>query len=128
MNTSQYLSPHFFAPGACFKFDNGDKYANVSYMKFATLVYQGGLANVFSHETDQRPSRHLDGEPYASVRERQFQGTFGQCEAYAAGLKAAGVTVRVAWCNEAGDIINSHWNFSHFEKAPFDNQFHFNSI
>ena len=97
-------------------------------MKFATLVYQGGLANVFSHETDQRPSRHLDGEPYASVRERQFQGTFGQCEAYAAGLKAAGVTVRVAWCNEAGDIINSHWNFSHFEKAPFDNQFHFNSI
>lgn len=72
MNTSQYLSPHFFAPGACFKFDNGDKYANVSYMKFATLVYQGGLANVFSHEIDSHP--RSQNHPSGSVNSKAHSG------------------------------------------------------
>lgn len=91
-------------------------------MKYATLVYQAGIANVFSHETDAVNFRDL-GELKASRRIRLMQGDFRACENFARGLKAAGVIVRSAWCNEAGDIINSFWKFSDFENAPFSDEF-----
>ena len=73
------------------------------------LVYQGGIANVF--------------EEIESKRIRIKQGSFTSCEEFCRGLRQAGETVRVAWCNKAGDIINSKWNFYSFYNAPFDDSF-----
>lgn len=28
-----------------------------------------------------------------------------------------------AWCNEAGDIANSFWNYENFDRAPFHDKF-----
>jgi hypothetical protein len=90
--------------------------------KYATLVYQAGIANVFSHETDHHSLRS-DSEPKASVCRLLLQSDFKTCESYARGLEDVGVLVRSAWCNKAGDILNEHWNFSNFENAPFYKQF-----
>lgn len=80
----------------------------------ATLVYQGGLANVFAHH----PKR------------RVVQGSFVQCEWYMRGLQDAGVTVDVAWCNEAGDIADRKWTHGlaaarDHGQAPFPESYHF---
>lgn len=89
-------------------------------LKYACLVYQGGIANVFS-EQSQIDGRNESGR--SLLRVRLLQSDFKTCEAYARGLQDAGVTVRSAWCNEAGDIIGSHWRFTGFEDAPFCESF-----
>lgn len=76
-----------------------------------TLVYQGGIANVF---------RHLTGE---SERQRIMQSDFRSCEHFCRGLKEGGHTVFVAWCNEAGDIRQRPWNTTNFDNAPFHDSF-----
>ena len=91
-------------------------------MKYATLVYQGGMANVFSHEIPLHYFARTES-PVASERVRLMQGSFRACENFAAGLKAEGVTVRSAWCNEAGDIIGSVWKFQDLTEAPFSDKF-----
>lgn len=89
-------------------------------MKYATLVYQAGIANVFAHVSDHS---FFGISPQPTERKRLIQSDFHTCEAFARGLSAAGVTVRSAWCNEAGDIINSFWRFCHLEDAPFSDKF-----
>ena len=81
-------------------------------MKKATLVYQGGIANVFEQVDGQRGARLL-------------QHSFVACEWFCRGLRAAGVEVDVAWCNQAGDIADAKWNWTNFEDAPFSESFGF---
>ena len=87
-------------------------------MKHATLVYQAGIANVFSHDV---PSKVTNAN--SSSRKREMQSDFRTCEAFAAGLKRAGVKVKTAWCNQAGDIAMLVWNFENFEEAPWSEKF-----
>lgn len=84
-------------------------------MKYAALVYQAGLANVFELQ-----SMTLD----ASTRQasRLLQSSFQQCEAFALGLAAAGVSVSTAACNQAGDITNADWSV-HLDEHPFSESF-----
>lgn len=74
--------------------------------KQATLVYQAGIANVFAHTEDKAPRRLI-------------QSDFHTCECFSHGLQAAGIEVRSAWCNQAGDIINSEWQYTDLDEAPF---------
>lgn len=90
--------------------------------KYATLVYQAGIANVFSHEKDLYGLKDESGL-VPSRRIRLKQADFKTCEAFCGGLEAAGVIVRKAWCNKAGDIINENWNFQNLQDAPFSEQF-----
>lgn len=80
----------------------------------AMLVYQAGIANVFAVE---RINNLTDGRNAA----RMLQSSFGACENYAAGLAAAGVVVRTAFCNRAGDITNLPWTTKE-EDAPFSDR------
>ena len=75
------------------------------------LIYQAGIANVF-----------VDTKAEYSVK-RVLQSDFSSCENFCRGLKAAGECVVVGWCNEAGDILKSSWNYKNFENAPFNKQF-----
>ena len=86
------------------------KIFNIRKKDVCVLVYQGGIANVFKATV---------GGP----RERIMQRDFKTCENYVRGVAAAGVRVLVAWCNEAGEIKDSHWHFTGFENAPFHDQF-----
>jgi hypothetical protein len=82
----------------------------------AMLVYQGGIANVFAvdsfsiYDVSRRNARRL------------LQHAFGPCEYFARGLAAAGVIVRSAACNRAGDIINERWTLN-LEDEPFSERF-----
>lgn len=79
----------------------------MTLIKQATLVYQGGIANVF--DTGK-------AEPV-----RLIQADFRTCEAFARGIKATGVPVHYAWCNQAGDIglPGIKWNYEAFGDMPF---------
>lgn len=84
-------------------------------MKYAALVYQAGLANVFELEAmtldaDKRKARRL------------LQGDFRACEYYARGLAAAGVRVSTAACNRAGDVTEAEWSI-HLDEQPFSESF-----
>jgi len=83
-------------------------------MKYAVLVYQGGIANVFELSA-------LSVAPEARTR-RLIQSTFGECEAFARGLKAAGVIVTTWACNQAGDIARAEWS-ADLEAQPFSDKF-----
>jgi len=76
------------------------------------LVYQAGIANVFQ--------RH--GKKHFTYS-RELQNTFNVCENFCRGARYMGATIITAWCNEAGDIAERHWNFSNFENAPFCENF-----
>ena len=90
------------------------------------LVYQGGIANIFEEipMTDTR-NTPTTGLTVRAERVRVLQDAFSTCETFCRGLRVAGATVRVAWCNEAGDIKNSLWHFGKFENAPFHDSFAF---
>lgn len=83
--------------------------------RIAMLVYQAGIANVFSvsevtlHHPMQRKARRL------------LQGSFRECEAFSRGLWAAGVPVSVASCNQAGDITDADWQDG-LDDCPFREQ------
>jgi hypothetical protein len=84
-------------------------------MKYAALVYQAGLANVFelgnmSLDLVQRDAKRL------------MQSDFRSCENFALGLKAAGIVVTTAACNKAGDIINLEWDID-LDAQPFSDKF-----
>jgi hypothetical protein len=84
-------------------------------MKRAMLVYQGGMANVF----EVKAFNLVD---YGRDAKRLMQGDFKTCELFALGLGAAGVMVRSAACNMAGDIINQRWT-EDLEAQPFFESF-----
>ena len=80
-------------------------------MKAVYLVYQGGFANVFA--VDQ-----LSLSPDGRNARRLLQHAFGPCQWFARGLGEAGVTVRTAACNQAGDIAAAVWT-DDLESQPF---------
>jgi hypothetical protein len=80
----------------------------------AFLVYQAGIANVFSVSA-------FNLAPYGRNARRLYQGDFRGALNFARGLGAAGVTVRTAHCNEAGDIAGRTWS-DDLESAPFSDQ------
>lgn len=88
--------------------------------KYATLVYQAGIANVFTHERELRAD---DSGIKGSHPVRLMQSDFRTCESFARGLQCAGVIVRSAWCNKPGDITNEQWHFSNLSNAPFSDRF-----
>jgi hypothetical protein len=84
-------------------------------IKKAVLVYQGGLANVFEVKS-------FNLSDFGRNARRLIQSDFSTCEAFAKGLCVAGVTVRVAGCNQPGDIVNAKWT-QDMDSLPFrDNQ------
>lgn len=87
----------------------------VGYMTHAVLVYQAGIANVFSLSSS-------DTTPATRHAKRLVQSDFRTCESFAQGLAAAGVNVTTMHCNQAGDIINSLWSIE-LEEAPFRESF-----
>ena len=82
----------------------------------AVLVYQGGIANVFSVES-------FNMDPFGRDAKRLIQADFRTCEAFARGMAAAGVKVASTFCNMAGDVIGQPWN-THLDLAPFHDDFH----
>jgi len=88
------------------------------------LVYQAGLANVFSVENSLDP--HAEGHlvnGYENYAKRVRQADFAACENYAAGLSAAGAEVYVLHCNLAGDIGRADWSWN-IDDAPFRENMH----
>jgi len=80
-------------------------------VKKAVIVYQGGIANVFKVQC-------LNMANFGRGAKRLIQGTIRECEAFARGLGAAGVVVREAHCNMAGDIVDALWD-ENLESAPY---------
>ena len=79
------------------------------------LVYQGGIANVFSVE-------HFGLTPEETGRrERLQQFDFRSCQYVAAGMGLAGSAVRTAACNAAGDIASLEWTYD-LDSQPFSDQ------
>ena len=84
-------------------------------MKYAVLVYQAGIANVFKVGC-------LNMGTTGRNAKRLLQSDFRSCENFAQGLAAAGVKVASAHCNKAGDIVNEKWS-TDLEDAPFFKDF-----
>lgn len=84
-------------------------------MKYAFLIYQAGIANVFEVAC-------LNLADYGRDARRLYQGDFRGAEMFARGLGAAGVVVRTAHCNQAGDIIHATWSEG-LDSAPFSESF-----
>ena len=93
-------------------------------MKHYALVYQAGVANIFemSPWEESETDHNLDNS-VSCDKKRVLQHSFIACEWYCRGLRQAGKTVRVYWCNEAGDIQNSVWWHDNFCNAPFNDKF-----
>ncbi len=81
----------------------------------AVLVYQGGLANVFSVQS-------FNMADYGRDARRLLQSDFRTCEAFARGLSAAGVKITSMACNRAGDVIEETWG-DNLDDAPFSESF-----
>jgi len=80
------------------------------------LVYQAGLANVFSVTSFNLAN-------YGRDAVRLLQADFAACENFALGIGTAGAVVRSAHCNQAGDIAGAKWSDS-LEDAPFSESQH----
>jgi hypothetical protein len=85
-------------------------------IKKAFLVYQAGIANVFSVDC-------LNVAPYGRNAKRILQNDFRSCECFAMGLATAGTIIRTAACNMAGDITDQVWTENLLEQ-PFSDKFH----
>lgn len=83
--------------------------------KRAMLVYQCGIANVFAVSA-------FNLADYGRDAVRLMQADFRACENFARGLSAAGVTVRNAACNMAGDVARQPWSDALAEQ-PFSEHF-----
>ena len=89
---------------------------NTLKIERAVLVYQAGIANVFSVES-------FNMADYGRDAHRLLQSDFRTCESFARGLAAAGVLVASAHCNMAGDIIHQPWS-EDLDAAPFSESQH----
>ena len=83
--------------------------------KYAVLVYQGAFANVFEVDC-------LNACDFGRNAKRILQHDFRTCETFCLGLGHAGWKVASAWCNQAGEIANSKWNFHDIADAPFSDK------
>jgi len=83
--------------------------------KKIVLVYQCGIANVFEVQC-------FNMHPFGRDARRLVQSDFRTCEAYAAGMAAAGCLVASAGCNMAGDIIGQQWTHD-LDSLPFSDKF-----
>ncbi len=81
----------------------------------AMLVYQAGLANVFAVTA-------FNLSDYGRDAQRLMQGDFYGCECFARGLQAAGVLIKSAACNKAGDIAKQPWS-DNLDEQPFSEKF-----
>ena len=90
--------------------------------KRAVLVYQAGIANVFEVDC-------FNGYNSGRNAKRLIQSDFRSCENFARGLAHAGYSVASEYCNQAGDISESHWE-EDLNDAPFSESFHpvFNKV
>ena len=79
------------------------------------LVYQVGIANLFRVQS-------FNLADYGREAVRVYQGDFRTAEAMARGALLAGAGVRVAACNEAGDIAERTWS-DDLEEQPFSDEF-----
>lgn len=77
----------------------------------AMLVYQAGIANVFKVDC-------FNLSDYGREAARLYQGDFRGAVMYCRGLGAAGVIVRTAACNMAGDVRLSRWTVD-LDEQPF---------
>lgn len=84
-------------------------------IKRAFLVYQAGIANVFAVEA-------FNLADYGREARRLYQGDFHSAAMLARGLEAAGVVVKTAACNRAGDIRTETWT-DDLDSQPFSEQF-----
>lgn len=93
------------------------RYASGKRLKMdrAVLVYQAGLANVFKVAC-------FNLSDYGRNAVRLQQADFRTCASFARGLQAAGVNVKVAACNQAGDIRQATWT-DDLDSAPFRESF-----
>lgn len=82
------------------------------------LVYQAGIANVFEVTA-------FNLSDYGRDAKRIMQADFRTCETFCRGLVQAGAIVKTAGCNQAGDIVNSHWT-EDLDSLPFSD--HFNPV
>jgi len=82
----------------------------------AVLVYQAGIANVFTVES-------FNLSDFGRNAERIMQADFRTCENFARGLAFAGYDVATAACNQAGDITHAHWS-TDLDAQPFSKEFH----
>lgn len=85
--------------------------AGVHIIERAMLVYQSGIANVFEVEC-------FNLNPFGRNARRLMQHAFRPCEDFTRGLAAAGVIVRTASCNVAGDCADVQWTDG-IEGTPF---------
>lgn len=83
-------------------------------IKYAMLVYQGGIANVFAVDC-------LNLSSFGRNAKRLIQSDFVTCRAFARGMGVAGCIVRTAWCNMAGDITDCTWT-EDVEDQPFSDR------
>lgn len=90
-------------------------------MTHAAIVYQAGIANLFSMRISVKRSRH-GGLHYRPVK-RLVQADFRTVEDIARGLILAGVTVAVYSCNVAGDVSLQDWTRG-LEDCPFRDAAH----
>ena len=81
----------------------------------AMLVYQAGIANVFMVAC-------FNLAPFGREACRVYQGDYHTAAAIAFGLGLAGVVVRTAACNRAGNIVNETWS-DNLEEQPFSDKF-----
>jgi len=81
----------------------------------AMLVYQAGIANVFTVAA-------FNLSDYGRDASRVFQGDFRTAEAIARGMQIAGVCVKSVACNQAGDIIRATWS-DDLDAQPFSDSF-----
>lgn len=84
-------------------------------VKYMMLVYQGGLANVFAVKC-------LNLSPYGREAKLIYQGAFRGAEIFCHGAGAAGVVIRTAACNMAGEIVDQQWS-EDLEDMPFHSEF-----
>lgn len=82
--------------------------------KYAVLVYQVGIANVFVVKS-------LNLADYGRKARRVYQGSFLEAIRFAQGMGEAGCIVRTAACNQAGDITNSQWT-EDLDSQPFSDK------
>jgi hypothetical protein len=79
------------------------KRINTPTLTRAVLVYQAGIANVFSVDC-------FNTAAFGRNAKRLMQGDFRTCESFARGLLAAGIQVASMGCNMAGDIVDAKWD------------------
>jgi hypothetical protein len=71
----------------------------------AIILYQESITNVFAVDFVD-PSKEGRG-----TTKRLIQSDAHTCEAFAKGLRAAGVLISSATCNEIGDVSDKQWVF-----------------